>query len=69
MPAPVQKDTCLRARVGDECCDTNLKLVGLPSTDYLRHEEIGVEKVHILIQESMENQQTVGSEVTKTWQN
>lgn len=53
-------------REGDECCDTNLKLVGLPSTDYLRHEEIGVEKVHILIQESMENQQTVGSEVTKT---
>lgn len=52
----------MHVRVRDECCDTDLKLVGLPSADYLRHEEIGVEKVHVLIQESMENQQTVGSE-------
>lgn len=58
----------MHVAVCDECCDTNLKLVGLPSADYLRHQEIGVEKVHILIQESMEDQQTVGSEVTKTWQ-
>lgn len=56
----------MHVRAGEECCDTNLKLVGLPSADYLRHEEIGVEKVHVLIQESMENQQTVGSVFTKT---
>lgn len=58
----------LHVTVSNERCDTNLKLVGLPSADYLRHEEIGVEKVHVLIQESMEDQQTVGSEDTKTGQ-
>ena len=46
----------------------HLQLVGLPSADDLRHEEIGVEKVHVLIQESVENQQPVGPEVTgKEW--
>ena len=45
-------------------CPNHLQLVGLPSADDLRHEEIGVEKVHVLVQESMENQQPVGPEVT-----
>lgn len=48
-----------------------LELVWLPCSDQLGHQEVCVEKVHVLIQEAMEDQQAVrprGDGLVRPWE-
>lgn len=52
----------LALRPGGGGARAHLELVRLPRPDQLGDEEVGVEKVHVLVQEAVEDEQAVGPE-------